>query len=518
MLSVAAVCSAAVLGTVSVGFVVVQFYDQQIERESIELPDVEVTRPPPLDMGTETWLLVGSDVRTGSDAAEVSGARSDTMMIMHLASDGSTTGVSIPRDLRVPIPAWTDDDSDRHAAQTDKINAAFAVGGPGLLVATLEQLSGIRIDHYAEIDFAGFQQMSSAIGGVEVCLTTSPFVERFTLGNGRAARATNLDDPSSGFRGQEGVNLLSGEQALAFVRQRHGFIDGDLSRILRQQAFLGAVFRQVTSSDVLLDPVELNRFLRSVTGAVVLDDDTRVLDLQELATRMRGTNTGDVTFTTVPISGQINRPVFYFTYDPWTVRAFFSEIVGAAAADGADTVADEQTPTAAPTALPLSGPSASLTPQSADSGRNSTSLTGPVPAGGVSTAPPMPISQMEVTVLNATSTSGLATKVASRLRSAGFTVARIGDAADGHHATTEVRYERGNPAAAAGARLLIAAIPGATAVPDSSLGEGEFTLVLGTDLADVLAEPVPTTPTSPAAVPQPYYTQAPVTAAAGCIL
>ena len=111
VLSVAAVCSAAVLGTVAVGFVVVQFYDRQIERESIELPDVEVTRPPPLDMGTETWLLVGSDVRTGSDAAEVSGARSDTMMIMHLASDGSTTGVSIPRDLRVPIPAWTDDDS-----------------------------------------------------------------------------------------------------------------------------------------------------------------------------------------------------------------------------------------------------------------------------------------------------------------------------------------------------------------------------------------------------------------------
>jgi hypothetical protein len=126
---------------------------------------------------------------------------------------------------------------------------------------------------------------------------------------------------------------------------------------------------------------------------------------------------------------------------------------------------------------------------------------------------------MQVTVLNATFTSGLATTVANRLRDAGFTVSHVGDAADGRHATTEVRYERGNPAAAAGARQLIAAVPGATAVPDASLGDGEFTLVLGTDLAARLAEPTPTDPrpNDPAAAPSPYYSQAPVSAAASCI-
>ncbi|WP_018500174.1 LCP family protein [Parafrankia discariae] len=329
LLVLTALLSVAVVVVTTTGWFVVTFYDRRIDRETIAPPaDITVTRPPPAPVGTETWLLVGSDVRTGSDAAEVGGARSDTMMIAHLASDGRTNIVSIPRDLRVPIPAWTDDDGSHHRARQDKINAAFSNGGPALLVATLEQVAGLRIDHYAELDFSGFQQMTSAIGGIDVCLQASPYVEPHTLENGRRVRSTNLNDPSSGFVGQPGNNHLTGGNALAFVRQRHGFADGDLSRIRRQQTFLAAMFRKVSSGDVLLRPTKLAAFLSAVTRSVVLDDETGFAELRALAERMRGMTTGAVTFSTVPITGQVAEPAFYFFYDPAEMRQFFRNITG----------------------------------------------------------------------------------------------------------------------------------------------------------------------------------------------
>ncbi|CUU53872.1 cell envelope-related function transcriptional attenuator common domain-containing protein [Parafrankia irregularis] len=329
LLVLTSLLSLVVIAITATGWLVVTFYDRRIDRETIAPPaDMTVTRPPSAPVGSETWLLVGSDIRTGSDAAKVGGARSDTMMIAHLASDGTTQIVSIPRDLRVPIPAWTDDDGDRHRARADKVNAAFSAGGPALLVATLEQVAGVRIDHYAELDFGGFRQMTAAIGGIDVCLNASTFVERHTLDNGRTVRSTNLNDPSSGFVGQVGVNHLSGENALAFVRQRHGFADGDLSRIRRQQAFLAAMFRTVLSENVLLSPSRLTSFLGAVTESVLLDDQTGFSELRELAERMRGMTTGAVTFSTVPITGQINSPVFYFLYDPAAMRQFFRDVTG----------------------------------------------------------------------------------------------------------------------------------------------------------------------------------------------
>lgn len=329
LLVLTALLSVAVVVVTTTGWFVINFYDRRIDRETIAPPaDITVTRPPPAPVGTETWLLVGSDVRTGSDAAAVSGARSDTMMIAHLASDGRTNIVSVPRDLRVPIPAWTDDGGTRHRARRDKINAAFSGGGPALLVATLEQVAGLRINHYAELDFNGFQQMTSAIGGIDVCLRASSYVEPHTLENGRRVRSMNLNDPSSGFLGQPGNNHLIGDNALAFVRQRHGFADGDLSRIRRQQAFLAAMFRKVSSSDVLLRPTKLAAFLGAVTRSVVLDNETGFTELRALAERMRGMTTGAVTFSTVPITGQIAEPAFYFLYDPDQMRQFFRNITG----------------------------------------------------------------------------------------------------------------------------------------------------------------------------------------------
>lgn len=385
LMGAAGLVSFVILVTSVAGWVIIAAYDRRIDRADIALPHADVTRPPSVPVGTENWLLVGSDVRTGSDAAKVGGARSDTMMIAHLDSDGTTSIVSIPRDLYVPIPSYTDTDGDAHRARRDRVNSAFNSGGPALLVATLEQLTGIRIDHYAEIDFGGFQRMTTAIGGVDVCLVASPYVEPLTLDNGRRVRSTNLNDPSSGFAGVAGTNHLIGEQALAFVRQRHGFLDGDLSRIHRQQAFMAAVFRTVASSDVLLSPGKLTSFLNALTDAAVLDGGTSITDLRLLAERLRGMSTGSVSFATIPITGEVSSPAFYFYYDPNAVRAFFAEQMGDAAA-AETTTAPSPTPTGSP--APAAGtdassaPSATATISDAGASQATAAATGPVVVAG----------------------------------------------------------------------------------------------------------------------------------------
>ncbi|MCM3924194.1 LCP family protein [Frankia sp. AiPs1] len=393
----AATLSVAVLATTVSGWVALTVYDRKIARASIALPHVEVSRPPAVPAGTENWLLVGSDVRTGTDAAKVGGARSDTMMIAHLSSDGTTRIVSIPRDLYLPIPAYTDGDGGAHRARRDRVNSAFNSGGPALLVATLEQLTGVRIDHYAEIDFGGFQQMTTAIGGVDVCLTASPYVETVTLDNGRRVHATNLNDPSSGFVGQPGTNHLIGAQALAFVRQRHGFIDGDLSRIHRQQAFLAAVFRKVSSGDVLLRPAKLAAFLGAVTRSTVLDNGTDIADLRRLADRLRGMDSGAVTFATIPVTGEVAHPAFYFLYDPDAVRAFFARTMGE---DGSTADADSAG----------ASPGAGLDPGDSP---------GVIPQPGVTPSATVPAAGTDGTALSATPTPTATSTASSVSVSAG---------------------------------------------------------------------------------------------------
>ncbi|MBL7521959.1 LCP family protein [Frankia sp. CNm7] len=484
-LALAAMVSCALFLVIGVGYGATRYYDAQVDRTDLDSGDVEGTRPPRIAHGRETWLLVGSDVRTGSEAAEVGGARSDSMMIAYLGSNGHTTLVSIPRDLKVTVPAYTDAKGKRHSARTDKINAAFNLGGPALLLRTLENVADVRIDHFAEIDFNGFRQMSSTLGGVEVCLVKDSFRE-YVSENGR--RSTNLDDPMSGFRGQEGVNILEGDNALAFVRQRHGLASGDYARIQRQQAFLAAVFRKVKSGDLLVNPGKLTGFLNAVTGSVVVDSETDLNDLKVLAQRMQGMSAGQVEFTTIPLSGSVSSPVYYALYNPAMVRAFFQQIV--AEDDGAGATAGAPSTGAPPASA---GPSVSPTPTVAPS-------------------------EIKVRVLNGTSTGGAAKTVANRLRAAGYQVTGYDVADDRDVTRTEVRFGASDSAAAT---RLVADVSGARAVPDhSGTDPGVITLVVGADLVDgettVVASPT-AKPADGAASPKPYYTQAPVSAVGGCI-
>jgi LCP family protein required for cell wall assembly len=494
---IAAVLSLAILLITVSGWGITSYYNGRIHRTGIGAAG-DANRPPPGATGTSNWLLVGSDVRTGSDAAKVQGARSDTMMIAHMAADGATTAVSIPRDLRVQIPAWIDPDGHTHPAHRDKVNAAFNAGGPALLVTTLEDLSGLRIDHFAEIDFGGFTAMSAAIGGVDVCIAHSSYVETFRLDNGRPARATNVSDPNSGFSGHGGINHLVGPQALAFVRQRHGFVDGDLARIRRQQAFMGAVFRAVVGGGTLLSPTRLTAFLRAVTASITVDDGTNLDDLRELATSLKGMGGGHVRFTTVPLAGQIDSPVFFFTYDRARVHRFFQDL-------------DAPDPAAAAGAAAM--PAASTPPGPS---------TRPAPSAGSAASAISPRS-MTVSVLNGSRVGGVANRLASGLTTAGYTLGTVGNLPRGRAEQTEVRYPAAAPHAAAAAAALAARVDGAVTEADRTLAAGNYQFIIGTDIASRLARAAasmtaPAPASAAPASPTPLYTQAPVAATGGCVL
>ncbi|TQM14797.1 LCP family protein [Pseudonocardia kunmingensis] len=234
----------------------------------------------PADSPALTFLLVGSDSRadaptTGAGATADGGSeRSDVLMLARV--DPARTGasvVSIPRDSWVDIPGHGE----------NKINAAYAFGGPSLLVRTVEQLTGIRVDHLAVIDFAGFRAMVDAVGGIRV----------------RVAEATE----NEGVRFHQGVNELDGAAALAYVRQRHGLPRGDIDRAARQQNALRALLDKAASAGMLTDPVPLYRLLDAVSRSVSVDDTLSNGGIRELGFEVRGLRPSGLTFVGAPVRG-----------------------------------------------------------------------------------------------------------------------------------------------------------------------------------------------------------------------
>ncbi len=230
-----------------------------------------------------TWLLVGSDSRvgltpeqeaelaTGGDRDFAGSARTDTIMMVHIpgfGSDSTATMVSIPRDSYLPIPDYG----------SDKVNAAFTIGGPTLLVQTIEQATGLRIDHYAEIGFAGFAGLVDAVGGVTMC-PTEP-----------------ISDPLAGIELPAGCQKLDGRSALGFVRSR-ATPRADLDRMTHQREFMSALVHRAVSPEVLLNPLHWYPMARAASDTVTVDDGDRVWDLARLAWTLRG----DITSVTVPI-------------------------------------------------------------------------------------------------------------------------------------------------------------------------------------------------------------------------
>ncbi len=235
--------------------------------------------------GTD-WLIVGSDSRAGSEQeGEVGGERADTIMLLHTGESGVTL-VSLPRDSYVDIPAYGD-----RAASQNKINAAYAFGGPDLLARTVELNTGIRLDHYVEIGFGGFTEIVDALGGVQLCVD-EPLVDE----------VSGADFPEAGCYQADGF------QALAFVRSRKTDPRGDLGRVERQQQFLSAVFAETLSPGTLLNPFRTWRVINAGLDAVVVDPGFGVWDGLQLVRALRQLPAPDTVKTTVPISDPDFRP------------------------------------------------------------------------------------------------------------------------------------------------------------------------------------------------------------------
>jgi len=227
-----------------------------------------------------TWLLVGSDSRQGltpdqqaelATGGDIGNGRTDTILLVHVPAIGSstpTTMVSLPRDSYVPIPGYGE----------DKINAAFSVGGAALLAQTVEQATGLRLDHYAEIGFDGFAVLVDAVGGVTMC-PTEP-----------------ISDPLAGIDLPAGCQKLDGRNALGFVRSR-ATPRADLDRMNNQRQFMSALLHRSASPAVLLNPLRWYPMAHAATGALTVNDGDHIWDLARLAWALRG----DITTTTVPI-------------------------------------------------------------------------------------------------------------------------------------------------------------------------------------------------------------------------
>ncbi|MGV1086653.1 MAG: LCP family protein [Mycobacterium sp.] len=226
------------------------------------------------------WLLVGSDSRADlspqqqvelSTGDDLGNGRTDTILVVHIPGLGSgepTTMVSIPRDSYVDIPGYG----------MDKINAAFAVGGAALLAQTVEEATGLRLDHYAEIGFAGFGAVIDGLGGVEIC-PTEP-----------------IDDPLAGINLQAGCQTVDGPNALGYVRSR-ATPRADLDRMLHQREFMSALLRRTASPWVWLNPWHWYAVPHAAVDALTVDQDTHVWDLARLGWALHG----GITTLTVPI-------------------------------------------------------------------------------------------------------------------------------------------------------------------------------------------------------------------------
>jgi LCP family protein required for cell wall assembly len=227
----------------------------------------------------QNWLITGSDSRQGltrkqerqlATGVGIGGHRSDTVMLLHIPSSGSAVLVSLPRDSYVNIPGFG----------MNKLNAAFAFGGPKLLAKTVQNATGLQINHYMGIGFGGLVSVVDAVGGVRMCIPA------------------NLNDPAAGLHLKKGCQNLSGAQALGFVRTRHLFATQDLQREQNQRAFIKALLSKMTSVGTLANPFAAFSAANGAAGSLTVDKGTQLYQLVQVAFALRHAETA-----TVPIGG-----------------------------------------------------------------------------------------------------------------------------------------------------------------------------------------------------------------------
>jgi LCP family protein required for cell wall assembly len=364
-------------------------------------------------------LLIGDDHRPANASQALlrqlgtqqdgGGINTDTMLLLHLPAHGGTpTAISFPRDSWVDIPGYG----------KGKLNSAFSrgaangggdAGGIRLLINVLQNMTGLTVDHFVRVSLLGFYDIAKALGPVQVCLNHP------------------AHDSYSGVNLPAGVSTLDAQQALAFVRQRHGLPRGDLDREVRQQYFLSAELHKVVSAGTLLNPAKQQQLLGAVSSAMQTDTG---LDLLDLASRMQGVSPDKVTFATIPITGtptitdDNGNRVSIVQVDVAAMPAFINRITGQPSAYDKATAA---------------------TPGS-----------------------------VHVSVINGSGTPGRAAASSATLSALGFSV---GTPANGpRQADTTITYPTGMEAQA---KAVAAHVPGAAISVSSSVSQ--VTVTLGTD-------------------------------------
>jgi LCP family protein required for cell wall assembly len=262
----------------------------------------------PADQPGKTFLLVGSDSRAGLSKAEqkrlgtgsTGGQRTDTIMIVYVPPGGKPALISVPRDSYVDIPK----------SAKNKINAAYAFGGPQLLVQTVEQNTGLRMDGYMEIGFGGFVNIIDALGGIRMCLPSAI-----------KDRDSHIDLP-------KGCQTLSGVEALGYVRMRKADPLGDLGRVQRQREMLAAIAKKAASPATVLNPVRYWKLNMAIADAIKLGRDTSLPEALVLAIAMKRISSGSGLTLTVPISSTgASTPVgSAVLWDPTKSKAMFAAI------------------------------------------------------------------------------------------------------------------------------------------------------------------------------------------------
>ena len=261
--------------------IVVGSYLQGLRSSYEKRTVVQITRSAsdgerPEDGTGENILLLGSDKRSEEDAVAegITGQRSDVMMLVHIPEDHESVYVtSFPRDLYIDIPG--------HGK--DRINAALAFGGPSLAVATVEDYTGVPIDHVALIDFEGIEGLVDTLGGIDVQVP--------------------MDFEADGMQFTAGTQSMDGQEALVFVRQRQQFADGDFQRNRNQQAVLAGIADKLISADTLTDPRRLADTIESVSPFLTTDEDLTAGQMSKLGLSLRSVRGDDLHFLSVPHGG-----------------------------------------------------------------------------------------------------------------------------------------------------------------------------------------------------------------------
>ncbi len=233
------------------------------------------------DTPGRTYLLAGSDSRADGAAGDATeGERTDTIMLLHQPSSGPSALISLPRDTFTEIPGHGN----------NKLNAAYSLGGPPLLVESVEGLTGLTVDHYVEIGMAGVRDVVDAVGGVELCLDY------------------DVDDWRSRLEWEAGCHEVDGETALSFARMRYADPEGDIGRTDRQRQIVGAVVSEVATPSTLLNPLSHVNLLDAGLGSIVVDEDTGIIDLGRMVLAFRGATGSEGLVGPPPIADYNYRP------------------------------------------------------------------------------------------------------------------------------------------------------------------------------------------------------------------